>query len=81
MGKQYLVQVRINKFLEKTRKKKGGTGKENEDGKSNTEVKEQEKLRKKVIDLMKKNKLAVVRKMVQNQDDLKPWGLDAQARV
>ncbi|KAF7822354.1 DNA-directed RNA polymerase 2B, chloroplastic/mitochondrial-like isoform X1 [Senna tora] len=74
-------EVRIYKFLEKTRKRKGDTGKENEAGKSNAEVKEQEKLRKVVTDLMKKQKLAVVRQIVKGQDGLKPWGQDNKARL
>lgn len=76
-----MVQVRILKFFEKTKKKKGDTAKEEGEDKSNALVKEQDKLRKKVTDLMKKKKLAVVRQMVKDQDDLKPWGVDNKAKV
>ncbi|KAI9082869.1 hypothetical protein K1719_035199 [Acacia pycnantha] len=74
-------EVKIYKFLEKTKKKKGDTAKKEGEDKSNALVREQDKLRKKVTDLMKKKKLAVVRKMVKGQDDLKPWGQDNKARV
>ncbi|KAK4279980.1 hypothetical protein QN277_011668 [Acacia crassicarpa] len=74
-------EVRIYKFLEKTKKKKGDTAKKEGEDKSIALVREQDKLRKKVTDLMKKKKLAVVRKMVKGQDDLKPWGQDNKARV
>lgn len=74
-----MCQVRIQRFLEKTRKKK--VGKDNEDeGDLNTRIKEQ-KLNKKVTDLMKKQKLRAVRQIVERQDDLKSWGQDAKAKV
>lgn len=76
-----MVQVRIYKFLEKTKKRKGDTGKENDAGKSSEIVKEEEKLRKKVSDLIKKNKLAAVRQIVKGQDNDKPWGQDAKVKV
>ena len=44
-------------------------------------AKEQQRLRKKVTDLMKKQKLRQVRKIVKNQDNSRPWGQDAQAKV
>ncbi|KAI4352341.1 hypothetical protein L6164_006604 [Bauhinia variegata] len=74
-------EARIHKFLEKTRKKKEGKGKENKAGGSDIATKEQEKLRRKVSDLMKKQKIAAVRQIVKGQDDSKPWGQDARAKV
>ncbi|XP_028792476.1 DNA-directed RNA polymerase 2B, chloroplastic/mitochondrial isoform X2 [Neltuma alba] len=74
-------EVRIHKFLEKTKKKNGDTAKKEGGDKVNALSREQDKLRKKVTDLMKKQKLAVVRKMVKGQDDSKPWGSDNKARV
>ncbi|XP_054819802.1 DNA-directed RNA polymerase 2B, chloroplastic/mitochondrial-like isoform X2 [Prosopis cineraria] len=74
-------EVRICKFLEKTKKRKGDTAKKEEADNSNALVREQDKLRKKVTDLMKKKKLAVVRRMVKDQDDFRPWGQDNKARV
>ncbi|KAB2057464.1 hypothetical protein ES319_A11G170900v1 [Gossypium barbadense] len=72
---------RIRNFLENTRKKK--VDKEDEDGgsESNAAIKEQERLRKKVTNLIKKQKLPAVRQIVKGQDNTKPWGQDAKAKV
>ncbi|XP_017975630.1 PREDICTED: DNA-directed RNA polymerase 2, chloroplastic/mitochondrial isoform X3 [Theobroma cacao] len=72
---------RIHKFLEKTKKKRVDKKNEDEGDKPNAEIKEQEKLRKKVTDLIKKQKLPAVRQIVKGQDDTKPWGQDAKAKV
>ncbi|XVF20882.1 hypothetical protein REPUB_Repub12eG0041700 [Reevesia pubescens] len=76
-------EVGIHKFLEKTKKKR--VDKENEDEgegeESDAGNKEQERLRKKVTNLIKKQKLAAVRQIVKGQDDTKPWGQDAKAKV
>ncbi|OMO52644.1 DNA-directed RNA polymerase, phage-type [Corchorus capsularis] len=71
-------EVRIHKFLEKTKKKR--VDEKNEDEQDGSSM-EQEKLRKKVIDLIKRQKLPAVRQIVKEQDDTKPWGQDAQAKV
>lgn len=76
-----MVQVRIHKFLEKTKKKKGDKGKKNEAGQSAAVNKEGEKLRKKVLDLMKKQKLVTVRGIVKGHDDAKPWGPVIKSKV
>lgn len=76
-----MCQVRIHKFLEKTKKKKGDKEKENEGGDSDSVIKEQEKLRKKVTNLMKKHKLRAVRQIVKGKDDSKHWGQDSKAKV
>ena len=76
-----MVQVRIHKFLEKTKRKKGDKGKKNEAGQSAAVNKEGEKLRKKVLDLMKKQKLVTVRGIVKGQDDAKPWGPVIKSKV
>lgn len=44
-------------------------------------MKEQDKLRKKVNDLIKKQKLSAVRKILQSHDYTKPWSSDARAKV
>lgn len=44
-------------------------------------TKEEQILRKKVTDLMKKQKVQQVRKIVRGQDVSKPWGQDAQVKV
>ncbi|KAK2663200.1 hypothetical protein Ddye_001774 [Dipteronia dyeriana] len=74
-------EVRIHKFLEKTKKKKADKDKEEEEGASDVIIKEQENLRKKVTNLIKKHKLPAVRQIVKGQDDSKPWGQDAKAKV
>lgn len=76
-----MVQAIIHIFLEKTKKKKGKKKKEDEGGDSETVNGEQEKLRKKVNDLIKKQKLPAVRQIVKGHDDSKPWGQDARAKV
>ncbi|KAJ6794908.1 DNA-directed RNA polymerase 1B, mitochondrial-like [Iris pallida] len=80
IGEAIEQEVRIQKFLEKTRKK-SQKAEGNEDGEGNTVAKEQEFLRKKVTKLMKQQKLYQVRKIVKGQDDSKPWGQGAQAKV
>lgn len=72
-------QIRIQRFLEKTKKKKVNKDKEDEES-PNTIIKEQ-KLKKMVTDLMKKQKLRAVRQIVKRHDDLKPWSQDAKAKV
>lgn len=42
---------------------------------------EQKKLRQTVTNLMKKQKLRAVQQIVKAQDDSKPWGPDAKAKV
>lgn len=71
-------QVKIHRFLEKTKKKK--VSKE-VDGSSDPLTKEQEKLNKQVTHLMKTQKIRAVKQIVKRQDDSKPWGLDAKAKV
>lgn len=44
-------------------------------------MREQDKLRKKVNDLIKKQKLSAVRKILQSHDYTKPWSADARAKV
>lgn len=79
-------QVRIQRFLEKTKKKNiidqkpGG-----EHGPVTDEqeklIKDQEKLRKKVTQLIKKQKVKQVRGIVKEQDDSKPWSQEAHVKV
>ncbi|XP_050913765.1 DNA-directed RNA polymerase 2, chloroplastic/mitochondrial [Lathyrus oleraceus] len=81
LGDAIEQEVRIHKFLEKSSKKKRGKGKKNEVVEYTEEIKEGEKLRKKVIDLMKKQKLAAVRGIVKDLDDTKPWGVAMRTKV
>ncbi|KAI4346747.1 hypothetical protein L6164_007617 [Bauhinia variegata] len=74
-------EARIHKFLEKTKKKKDDKGNQNKAGRSEDAAKEQDKLRKKVTDLMKKQRISTVRQIVKGQDDTKPWGQVTRAKV
>ncbi|KAM0936472.1 putative DNA-directed RNA polymerase [Dioscorea sansibarensis] len=80
IGEAIEQEVRIHSFLERT-KKKTDKGKKLEDTDDVIVTKEQDILRKKVTNLMKKQKLHLVRKIVRGQDDTRPWGQDAQAKV
>ncbi|KAJ8775300.1 hypothetical protein K2173_020304 [Erythroxylum novogranatense] len=73
-------EVKIHKFLIKT-KKKDDEYEKNKEEQIDTVVKEQDKLRKKVADLIKKQKLAAVRQIVKDRDDSKPWSQDSKAKV
>ncbi|KAK3039770.1 hypothetical protein RJ639_027083 [Escallonia herrerae] len=79
IGEAVENEVRINRFLEKTKRKKQAD--KDLENVSDPITKEQEKLRKKVTTLMKKQKLQKVREIVKGQDDSKPWGQDAQVKV
>ncbi|KAK7394346.1 hypothetical protein VNO78_14869 [Psophocarpus tetragonolobus] len=74
-------EVRIHKFLERTQKTKGDRSKKNEAAESVAGIKQEQKLRKKVIDLMKKQKLVAVRGLVKGKDDSKPWGTVIKTKV
>lgn len=77
-------EVRIHKFLEKTenkKKKKIDKDEGDEKDESNCTMKEQEKLRKKVTNLIKKQKLPAVRQIVRGQVDSRPWSQDIKAKV
>ncbi|KAF3325980.1 DNA-directed RNA polymerase 2B [Carex littledalei] len=80
-------EVRIHRFLEKTRQK--SKNKEDEEDEEVVQVKttdlavrkELERLRKKVNQLIKKQKIRQVREIVKQQDESKPWGLENQVKV
>ncbi|XP_043721736.1 DNA-directed RNA polymerase 2, chloroplastic/mitochondrial-like [Telopea speciosissima] len=80
IGEALEQEVRIHKFLEKTRRKTN-KDKKNQEGECDPVTIEQEKLRKKVNNLMKKQKLQQLRHVLKGQDDSKPWGLEAQAKI
>ncbi|KAI3853832.1 hypothetical protein MKW92_047437 [Papaver armeniacum] len=82
IGEAIENEVRIYTFLEKTRKKKlDEEDKAKEGGEADPEAIKQAHLRKKVTNLMKKQKLRQVKHIVEGQDGFKPWGQDAQAKV
>lgn len=63
------------------KKKRADKKKEDEGDESDAAVKEQERLRKKVTNLIKKQKLPAVRQIVKGQDETKPWNQEAKAKV
>ncbi|XP_077214718.1 DNA-directed RNA polymerase 3, chloroplastic-like [Tasmannia lanceolata] len=79
IGEAIEQEVRIHKFLERT--KKSGRGKKINRDKHEASSKEQEVLRKRVTNLMKKQKRIEVQKLLKNDDDTKSWGRDAQAKL
>ncbi|GFS30542.1 DNA/RNA polymerases superfamily protein [Actinidia rufa] len=80
VGEAIEQEVRIHKFLEKTKKRKADESTKIEGDGSGTSIQEQDKLRKTVTNLMKKQKLHAVRNIVKEQDRSKPWGQDAKAK-
>ncbi|XP_010943346.1 DNA-directed RNA polymerase 2B, chloroplastic/mitochondrial isoform X2 [Elaeis guineensis] len=80
VGSAIEQEVKIHRFLEKS-KKKTNIDKKSGSAEVDNITKEQELLRKRVTNLMKKQKLQQVRKIVKGQDDSKPWGQDTQAKV
>uniref|UniRef100_A0A1J3DZF0 DNA-directed RNA polymerase n=1 Tax=Noccaea caerulescens TaxID=107243 RepID=A0A1J3DZF0_NOCCA len=74
-------EIRIRTFLNKTRKKKGDDEEESREGENGTPMKEQDRLRKKVNELIKKQKLSAVRKILQSHDYTKPWTAEIRAKV
>lgn len=72
-------QVRIQNFLDKTKRKSAST--KDLDKESDSPTEQQDKLRKKVTNLMKKQRLHQVRSIVKEHDHGKPWGQEAQVKV
>ncbi|KAJ6899503.1 DNA-directed RNA polymerase 1B [Populus alba x Populus x berolinensis] len=87
VGEAIENEAKIHKFLEKTKKRKNLKDKisEDESGAAIYEgeklTKEQEKLRKKVTTLIKKQKVHQVRRIVKGHDDSMPWGQEAHLKV
>ncbi|KAI9092058.1 hypothetical protein K1719_027993 [Acacia pycnantha] len=96
IGEAVEQEARIYRFLEKKKsRKKKSTTTENPDGQSdpttsgdcnviedsNKVVTEQDKLRKKVKNLLKKQKMRKAMALVEQFDASKPWGQEGQAKV
>ncbi|PWA84154.1 DNA-directed RNA polymerase 2B [Artemisia annua] len=84
LGEAIEQEIRIQNFLEKTKTKKAA--KATKHAKTEEEVpgivtKEQEGLHKKVTNLIKKQKLHAVGRIVKGQDDSKPWPQHVKAQV
>ncbi|KAK8964782.1 hypothetical protein KSP40_PGU012112 [Platanthera guangdongensis] len=75
-----LKQAKIYRFLLKT-KKHTGSNKKGQDDTDDPVAKEEERLRKKVEDLMKRKKLPQLRSIIKGQDSARPWGPDIHAKV
>ncbi|KAF7838116.1 DNA-directed RNA polymerase 3, chloroplastic [Senna tora] len=69
-------EVRIHRFLEKTRKHKGKTVAGAEDGLNN----DKEKLRKRVNCLIRRKRLKEVQLLLK-KEEFSPWGRDTQAKL
>jgi len=80
IGEAVEQEVKVHNFLEKTKKKPQKRTK-NEVVEAQTVTKEQEVIHKHLKDLMKKQKGRIVRKIVKERDDSKPWGNALQAKV
>ncbi|CAI0553079.1 unnamed protein product [Linum tenue] len=74
-------EIRIHNFLEKTKKKKDAKVEKREGDESGVVEKEQEKLRRKVTELIRKQKLPAVRRIVKDYDESRPWSQEAKAKV
>ncbi|KAG0467557.1 hypothetical protein HPP92_019137 [Vanilla planifolia] len=81
IGEAIEQEAKIQKLLEKTRKKNKREKKKEGMGYDDEVTIEQEHLWKKVTNLIKRKKLPLVRQIVEEQDDSKPWGQDLQAKV
>ncbi|KAL9270829.1 DNA-directed RNA polymerase 2, chloroplastic/mitochondrial-like protein [Drosera capensis] len=75
IGEAIEQEARIHRFLGRTNRKDAINGKRED------EADTKEKLRKKVTNLMKKQKLHLIREIVSEHDSANAWGQDAQAKV
>nr|ABD96891.1 hypothetical protein [Tarenaya spinosa] len=74
-------EIRICRFLEKTKKKKENISEGVENVEKETTVKEEDWLKRKVSELIKKQKLPAVRQILNSHDASKPWSTDVRAKV
>ncbi|KAL4383011.1 hypothetical protein GQ457_15G004450 [Hibiscus cannabinus] len=86
IGEAIEHEARIQKFLEKTKKKNTADQKTSTESEPETDepeklIKNKEKLRKRVTQLMKKQKVHQVREIVKGHDISKPWGQEAHVKV
>ncbi|KAJ6834210.1 DNA-directed RNA polymerase 1B, mitochondrial-like [Iris pallida] len=77
VGEAIEQEVRIQKYLEKTKRSRRRNVQVEENVLSN----EQEILRKRMMNLLKMKKLIEVQKLLKNENDMEPWGRDAQAKL
>lgn len=77
----------LHKFLEKTKKKTtkcktlDQSDSQTTENQSQTKAKEQKKLRNRVTQLMKKQRVKQVKGIVKAHEDSKPWGQENHVKV
>ncbi|KVI05303.1 DNA-directed RNA polymerase, helix hairpin domain-containing protein [Cynara cardunculus var. scolymus] len=81
IGEAIEHEARIHRFMEKSKRKTTLNESPDDDLEAVNNEQQIQKLRKKVTLLVKKKKLQQVRHIVKQQDELKPWGQDAQVKV
>ncbi|KAI3516812.1 hypothetical protein L1887_15864 [Cichorium endivia] len=81
IGEAVEHEARIHRFMEKSKRKASLNESPDDDTEAVNNEQQLQKLRKKVTSLVKKKKLQQVRHIVKQQDNLKPWGQDAQVKV
>ncbi|CAH1431236.1 unnamed protein product [Lactuca virosa] len=81
IGEAVEHEARIHRFMEKSKRKASLNESPDDDSETVNNEQQLQKLRKKVTNLVKKKKLQQVRHIVKQQDQLKPWGQDAQVKV
>ncbi|GJV43229.1 DNA-directed RNA polymerase 1, mitochondrial [Tanacetum coccineum] len=84
IGEAIEHEARIHRFMEKSKRKASlneSPVDDSEAAEAANAEQQMQKLRKKVNVLVKKQKLQQVRHIVKQQDDLQPWGQDAQVKV
>lgn len=74
------MQVRIHNFLKKSKRARDGDQSDQNDQNEGA-IKQREILRKRVRKLMKNRRSVEICKLVRSDDEIKPWGRDAQAKV
>ncbi|KAL9272323.1 DNA-directed RNA polymerase 2, chloroplastic/mitochondrial-like protein [Drosera capensis] len=81
IGEAIEHEVKIYRYLEKTKNEKDDRCSQSEEEGAEAGILDQARLRKRVNDLIKKQKLHAVEKIVKAQDDSEPWGTAARAKV
>ncbi|PWA46787.1 DNA-directed RNA polymerase, phage-type [Artemisia annua] len=84
IGEAIEHEARIHRFMEKSKRKASlneSPVDDSEAAEAANAEQQMQKLRKKVNVLVKKKKLQQVRHIVKQQDNLQPWGQDAQVKV
>ncbi|KAL9231262.1 hypothetical protein vseg_006511 [Gypsophila vaccaria] len=81
IGEAIEQEVRIHRFLEKPKKKKGDLVKNADENDPDDGVLKQQQLRTNVDSLIKKQKRRQALKIVTSNDEMKSWGTETRAKV